>query len=222
MNHRVANNGTPLDRRHSNLALEARKAGTIRPCSAIPTRRPIRASIIPMIRIVTPMRTCCPALAEGLLLREEKEDAAPLAVDFFRRCLRSLDAEPPLGNELSPDRLNAMIEELGHREAVLAAPDEDADGEHPALAYETVLLQQWRIRAPMFDGPSLLLREYLRRALAQLAAIEKARLLGDYSVAVTDPLFFRECAHMDRAKRANSQVKCPVNHRSAGERPLSR
>lgn len=27
MNHRVANNGTPLDRRHSNLALEARKAG---------------------------------------------------------------------------------------------------------------------------------------------------------------------------------------------------
>ncbi len=27
MNHRVANNGTPLDSRHSNLALEARKAG---------------------------------------------------------------------------------------------------------------------------------------------------------------------------------------------------
>jgi arylsulfatase A-like enzyme len=71
MNHRVVSNGTPLDRRHTNLALEARKAGydpvlfgytdtTLDPRD-LPPRDPQRRSYEGVLPGVTP----------GLVLRED-------------------------------------------------------------------------------------------------------------------------------------------------------
>jgi len=116
------------------------------------------------------------------------EDAARLAIDFFHYQIRELDALAPTGWD-DGDNQKALRQELAHRLAILRSPEGLGDEEHPALAAETLLLQQRRLRAPPSDHPSRLLREYLRRALLQLVAIEGSRLDGDYSTVVTDPLF---------------------------------
>lgn len=116
-----------------------------------------------------------------------RDDAASLAVSFFRRALQELDAQPTRTANMDPDDLADWTQELEHREATLRSVRNGE--EHPAYAAETQLLKQAGFRSPVDSEPSVLLREYLLRAMLQLIAIERARLRGDYSVGNTDPLF---------------------------------
>jgi len=116
------------------------------------------------------------------------EDAASFSIAFFHDQMLELDAQAPASWGDNAER-DAAYQELEHREAILKSPNPDEGEEHPALGAETLLLQKKGMRAPMAEHPSRLLREYLRRALVQLVAIEKARFYGDFSVPITDPLF---------------------------------
>ena len=60
MNHRSGRNGTPLDSRHTNIALEARKAGYDPALFGYTDTTPDPPASIPMIRHSPPMmKGCC-------------------------------------------------------------------------------------------------------------------------------------------------------------------
>lgn len=115
-------------------------------------------------------------------------DALALARSYFRRSLQDLDASPPF-DSLDRDKLERSAQELDDEEAGLRYPDEYEDEEEPTLGVEVGLLTEAGFRSPYASEPSVLLRGYLRRAMLQLVAIERARLRGDYSVGNADPLF---------------------------------
>ena len=142
--------------------------------------KPVASGIVPSFaRLV---RKC-----DGTLAPLKMDEAASLAIIFFHQSLRDLDAEPPYVRMQNPQGFADRYVELEHRNAVLAAPD--ADDDDLVLSCETSLLLRMEREAPSDSEPSRLLREYLRRALLQLGAIEKARLSGDYTSPITDLMF---------------------------------
>lgn len=110
-----------------------------------------------------------------------RELAAPLARNFFRQMMDSLDIEPPFTDE---DRTSAR-RELEDRYAVLTQPSDrdEVRGE------QIWVLNEAGLRADYLDPACLALRNYLQRALAQLTAVRLARLDGNYHDQITDALF---------------------------------
>lgn len=144
--------------------------------------QPVPSGIVPSF--VKPIRKC-----NGTFTVLRIEEAASLAILFFNQSLLELDAEPPLAGFQDPSWHSERYAELDHRGAVLARPE--AGDDDLVLSCETALLTRMEREAPTDSQPSRLLRQYLRRALMQLDAIEKARLSGDYSSPITDLMFVR-------------------------------
>lgn len=71
MNHRVAGNGTPLDRRHSTLALEARKAGYDPVLFGYTDTPPDPRGLDPNDPLLRSYEGVLPGMTPGLVLRED-------------------------------------------------------------------------------------------------------------------------------------------------------
>ena len=115
-------------------------------------------------------------------------DALGLARSYFRSALQHLDANPVFPADLDRLTLQRLEQELDDREGWLRNPN-GSDDEHPALAAEIGLLKHSGFRSVYDSEASELLREYLRRGMLQLVAIERARLVSDFTVVNSDPLF---------------------------------
>ena len=111
----------------------------------------------------------------------KREQAMPLAQNFFAKMLADLDLEDPI----APNEAADWKRELEDRYAGLnhASEQDDLFGE------QVWVLNDAGLRAEYLDAACVVLRAYLRRALVQLTAIRLARLEGDYRDRVTDALF---------------------------------
>ena len=117
------------------------------------------------------------------------DDVAALARNFFERELLHLDMSPVFPQTLPKDVAERIEQELEHRVAELTFVDDDEEVEHPALATEIGLLAEAGFRSPYDSRASVLFREYLRRALLQIAKIEHARFSGNFAFRPDDELF---------------------------------
>jgi hypothetical protein len=117
------------------------------------------------------------------------DDATRLARSYFRREMIQLDIMPQFARSLDEEDAARHRQELAYRIGELALLAYDEDAEHPALAVEISLLHEAGFRSPFDSRPSLLFREYLRRAMLQISTIEQARFEGDFSDEVRDALF---------------------------------
>lgn len=117
------------------------------------------------------------------------DDAGRIARAYFQRELVQLDIAPVFAQSFDQHEAARRREELAHRIGELAFLPADEDVEHPALAVEIALLAEEGRRSPYDSRASLLLREYLRRAMLQIGKIEKARFDGDFSDQIDDVLF---------------------------------
>lgn len=117
------------------------------------------------------------------------DDAGRIARAYFQRELVQLDIAPVFAQSFDKHEAARLREELAHRLGELAFLPADEDVEHPALAVEIALLTEEGRRSPYDSRASLLLREYLRRAMLQIAKVEQARFDGDFSDQVDDVLF---------------------------------
>jgi len=119
-------------------------------------------------------------------LRENQVEV--LAKEFFARALAEMDKEelPPVGWEA--DALANYRVELADRLALLTrGSPEELEGLLDGA--QTSILARSRLRAEPCNPSYDLLKNFVRRALIQLAAIRLARLDGDFSDNIGDRLF---------------------------------
>lgn len=114
--------------------------------------------------------------------------AQGLAQKLFFEAMKEMDRDPWLAAHLSPDQANDRRMELTNR-LVEAQGHCDEEGPDFIAGAETNVLSQAGLQADPDSEAGQLLREYLRRAIAQLAAIRLARFDGDFSDDISDALF---------------------------------
>lgn len=132
------------------------------------------------------------------------EDTGPLAREFFRRGLLHLDLNSSPVDADETWRADYR-DELRDRCARLAAchPEEGADlAEGAAIA----VLRKADMHIDPAEDAARLLKEYVRRAMVQLAAIELARFEGDFSDHVADALFRNVRGTEEGASRPRERV----------------
>lgn len=113
-----------------------------------------------------------------------------LARAFFIDALRDLDTKPLAAANLDDDTAYDLRCEMDDQIAMLeASADAFEDAPNPVDGAEASVLERSRLAAPLTSESSILLREYLRRAMLQIAQMERARFDGDYTDALTDSLF---------------------------------
>lgn len=115
-------------------------------------------------------------------------DAGPLARAYFRQALLGCDVEPPMPADWSSAKTDAYRLELLDRRHRLMRPgddDERDDVEYPMIG----VLTGAGLRCDLRSEAGILLQNYLRRAMAQIIAIQLARLNGDFRDRITDRLF---------------------------------
>lgn len=125
------------------------------------------------------------------------DQAAPLARAFFADAVRELDSQPPDPAHVDDEQRAAWKQEL---EAMLArlVGSEPEDGIDDVAGAMLAVLQRSRLRNKEGSEAGTLLRNYLRRAMAQTIKIELARLGGDYSDRIADRLFAVSMSGTDR------------------------
>lgn len=116
------------------------------------------------------------------------EQAGPLARSFFAEVLRELDSEPPSSANWGEASKDAWRCELETMLARLTGPEPDDDIDDVAGAL-VAILRKAKLRAEPGSRSLQLLRNYLRRAMAQSYEIRLARLNGDYTDRITDRMF---------------------------------
>lgn len=116
------------------------------------------------------------------------DHAAPLARRLFQEAMLAIDAEPlaPAGWDRDQGHLLRMELEDRHRRLTGSEP---SDGRDDVADTHAAVLRDAGLCADPDSKASALLRNYLRRAMAQVAAIRIARLDGDFSDQVSDRLF---------------------------------
>lgn len=116
------------------------------------------------------------------------EQAAPLARRFFADVIREMDGEPPSPANCDETSKDAWRCELETMLARLTGPEPD-DGIDDVAGALIVILQRAKLRAEHGSQPFQLLRNYVRRAMAQSHEIRLSRLKGDYTDRITDRMF---------------------------------
>lgn len=108
------------------------------------------------------------------------DQAAPLARAFFAEAVRELDGQPPDPAQVGDEQRRAWKQEL---EAMLArlVGSEPEDGIDDVAGAMLGVLQRARLRNEEGSEAGTMLRNYLRRAMAQAIKIELARLCCNFT-----------------------------------------
>jgi len=118
----------------------------------------------------------------------KSDQAASLARALFADAIRELDASRPDGSDVDHDQRLAWKQELETMHARLSGAEPE-DGIDDVAGAMFSVLQKARLRSDDESEAGLLLRNYLRRAMALVCKIKLSRLDGDYEDRITDSLF---------------------------------
>ena len=114
-------------------------------------------------------------------------DARRLARDYLLAARLELDASPP-DDAMDAQRRDEYVMEVEDRIAMFRSP-EDTGTMRVVQSIEADLLTKARMRSDFLSPEAHLLRELVRRAVLQIAQMERRHLDGDYSKGFDDVAF---------------------------------